>query len=332
MFQPTRDLTFPAVTGINVKDVTPRLGVSTTCSATARRRSRSAWASTRSASVTIGNPAGITNTVTRTWTDANSNFKPDCNLLNLQAQDLRASGGDFCGIVSSLNFGLPTSVTKFNEDTRFGWGNRAYNWEFSTSVQHQLAAARGGGRRLLPPLVRQLPGHPEPADDVGRLQPVQLHRAARSAAAGRRRLPGTGLYDLNPNKVGLIDNYTTFARDFGKQIEHWNGVDASVNARLEHGIMLQGGFSVGRTITDNCEVRANAGRQSEPALLPRGNEPDGADPGQAARAPTWCRRPTSTSRRRSRARRVRRSSANYIAPNALVQPSLGRPLSGGAPT
>jgi hypothetical protein len=49
------------------------------------------------------------------------------------------------------------------------------------------------------------------------------------------------------------------ARDFGTQIEHWNGVDASVNARLEHGIFLQGGLSVGQTVTDNCEIRANVG-------------------------------------------------------------------------
>ena len=113
--------------------------VATTCSATARRRSRSSLGKYPLGVSTIGNPAGITNTVTRTWTDANRNFAPDCNLLNLQSQDLRASGGDFCGTVSSLNFGQPTSVTKFNEDTRFGWGNRGYNWEFSTSVQHQLA-------------------------------------------------------------------------------------------------------------------------------------------------------------------------------------------------
>src|SRR4029450_286324 len=77
------------------------------------------------------------------------------------------------------------------------------------------------------------------------------------------RLPGGGnfvvtdLFDMVAAKGGAVDNYTTLARDFGTQIEHWNGVDASVNARLEHGILLQGGVSVGRTITDNCEVRGN---------------------------------------------------------------------------
>ena len=140
--QPTRNLDFPGVVGISVKDVTPRVGASYDLfgdGKTALKVSAGKYALGVS---TIGNPAGITNTVTRTWTDANGNFAPDCNLLNLQPQDLTSSGGDVCGIVNNLNFGLPTSATKFNNDTRFGWGNRAYNWEFST-IQQQPAQRWG---------------------------------------------------------------------------------------------------------------------------------------------------------------------------------------------
>jgi Carboxypeptidase regulatory-like domain len=259
MFQPTRDLTFPAVTGINVKDVTPRIGVSYDVRGNGKTALKASLGKYPLGVSTIGNPAGITNTVTRTWTDANSNFRPDCNLLDLQQQDVRSGGGDFCGTVSSLNFGLPTSVTKFNNDTRFGWGTRAYNWEFSTSVQHQIA--------------------PRVAVDVGYFRrwfgnfqvtqnllttsadfsPYSFTAPLDSRLPDGGGFPVTGLFDLNPNKSGQVDNYTTLARDFGTQIEHWNGVDASVNARLEHGILLQGGFSVGRTVTDNCEIRAAVG-------------------------------------------------------------------------
>ena len=45
-------------------------------------------------------------------------------------------------------------------------------------------------------------------------------------------------------------------------IDHWNGFDVSLNARLGHGVILQGGTSTGRQITDNCDIvnPANAGK------------------------------------------------------------------------
>src|SRR4030095_4656577 len=74
------------------------------------------------------------------------------------------------------------------------------------------------------------------------------------------RLPGgggyviEGLQNLNPSKVGRVDNLFTRAKKYGNQYEHWNGVDASINLRLPRGTLLQGGMSTGKTSTDNCEV------------------------------------------------------------------------------
>jgi hypothetical protein len=83
------------------------------------------------------------------------------------------------------------------------------------------------------------------------------------AAPGDSRLPGgggyvvPGLYDLNPARTigGMpVDNFQTFASNYGTQFEHWNGVDVNLNARLPHGVLLLGGLSTGRTSTDNCDV------------------------------------------------------------------------------
>ena len=44
-----------------------------------------------------------------------------------------------------------------------------------------------------------------------------------------------------PGKVGRSTTITTFADNYGKQIEHWNGFDFTINARPGDGVMLQGG-------------------------------------------------------------------------------------------
>jgi len=54
---------------------------------------------------------------------------------------------------------------------------------------------------------------------------------------------------LRVSVVGLGCN------NFGKQIEHWNGFDLTINARPRQGFVVQGGMSTGRTSLDNCEIR-----------------------------------------------------------------------------
>jgi hypothetical protein len=77
------------------------------------------------------------------------------------------------------------------------------------------------------------------------------------------RLPGggghliSGLYNIKPPKFGVpADVYVTFASNYGKQTERWNGVDLTLNARPRAGVLLQGGLSTGRRTTDNCEILA----------------------------------------------------------------------------
>src|SRR5882672_7313766 len=67
------------------------------------------------------------------------------------------------------------------------------------------------------------------------------------------RLPGggrqiCGLFDLNPAKVGQVSTLGTDASHYGNVYDQWNGVDLSMNARLQK-VLLQGGVSTGKTMT-----------------------------------------------------------------------------------
>jgi hypothetical protein len=61
-----------------------------------------------------------------------------------------------------------------------------------------------------------------------------------------------GLYDPIANVAPR--NVVKDASQFGDQLQHWDGIDLTVDARLRNGLFLQGGVSTGKTLTDNCQI------------------------------------------------------------------------------
>ncbi|HEX5107731.1 MAG TPA: carboxypeptidase regulatory-like domain-containing protein [Vicinamibacterales bacterium] len=273
---PTQNYSSAAVTTQSLHDLTPRMGVAYDLFGNGKTAVKATLGKYVLALTTVGNPLGVTNFASRDWIDADSDFVVDCNLISMAAQNPTTIGGvanpaynpaiDTCG-AGPANFGQLTSVAQFDEDTRFGWGNRFYNWEFSTSVQHEIV--------------------PRVAIDVGYFRRwfgnfTVIQTIGRTAADFDQfnviapidpGLPNgggytiEGLYNLKPAAQGAaVTSYTAFADDFGKQTEHWNGMDFSVNARVRNGVMLQGGVSTGRTTTDNCDVLANPDLGANPSL------------------------------------------------------------------
>ena len=62
----------------------------------------------------------------------------------------------------------------------------------------------------------------------------------------------TRLFDpnINPAARNVVKN----ADVFGKQQQQYNGLDVTVDARLQSGLYLQGGVNTGKIMTDNCDV------------------------------------------------------------------------------
>ena len=149
------------------------------------------------------------------------------------------------------------------------------------------------------------------------------------------RLPGgggyavTGLYDVSPAKFGQVTNFVTSASNYGKQTDHWNSLDISVNARLR-ALTFQGGTSTGHSVTDNCAIVAKLPEVlgttplaychvSPPFITQFKGLASYTIPKVAVQVSgTFQSLPGAP------------LAANFVASNALVAPALGRNLSSGA--
>jgi hypothetical protein len=201
---------------------------------------------------TVGG-AFATGGVTRTWTDSNGDFVPDCDLLNPQAN----TGADFCGQISNLRFGQNVATNTIDPGLLKGWGVRPSDWSFNVSVQQQIlprASIEVAYAR------RSFSGFN--ATD-NRLVEASDYTGYSITAPLDSRLPGggghvvTGLYDVNPGRSGQIDNLVTDSRQYGQWYQYFNGLDVTINVRTRGGLTFQGGTSTGQTVADNCDVRAN---------------------------------------------------------------------------
>ena len=261
---PNRNVTFPSSSNLRWFDVSPRLGAAYDVFGTGKTAVK-----VNVSRYLQGQPLGVAESVnpvntlvtntSRSWNDANHNFVPDCNLVN------PAVNGE-CGAMANSLFGQTGAGAVADPNLIHGFDKRPYNWEFSTSLQQQIASRIsvevGYFRRWYGnfQVSNNLTVHPPGAPPAANFTPYSI------TAPVDPRLPGgggnviSGLYDLNPTAFGLPSNYLLELSDnVGTQIQHWNGIDASVNVRLPNQVMLQGGLSTGRTTTDNCAVAGQIG-------------------------------------------------------------------------
>ena len=104
----------------------------------------------------------------------------------------------------------------------------------------------------------------------------------------------TGLFDpaINPAARNVVKN----ADAFGKQQQQWQGVDVSLDARLQSGLYLQGGVNIGKTMTDNGDIV------------------DDVPESLASAVPIPCSRSTSATPRRRTNDRLWKGLAAYTLP------------------
>jgi hypothetical protein len=264
-FIPTQ-LVFAAQEGdLGPKDINPRFGASYDLfgnGKTALKASLGRYPTPDNSYGAYGwlqQPANRVATFTdRAWTDGNGNRTPDCDLLNPAAQDNRLAGGDLCGAWTNQNFGKYVVSTTYDDAVNHGWNVREYSWDLAIGLQQQLAPRVSAEVNY----VRRIWGN----------QTITDNRAYTRADYDRFSLTGpvdpdlpngggnrvNGLYELKASvPFGLVDNFVTHAKNYGNgQVEHYNGVDFTVNARLRNGLHMQGGINTGRSTRNDCDVVA----------------------------------------------------------------------------
>ncbi len=332
---PNRNITFPETSNTSWKDITYRTGLSYDLFGTGKTAVKLA-ANKYLLGQTLNALGGadtnpiqrLVNSTNRSWTDANRNFVADCNL------SLPAANGE-CGALANANFGTALAGATFDPDLLGGFGNRTYNWEFSAGVQHELIPRVS----LDVGYFRRIWGNFRVTDNL-LLSPADYDFFSLTAPR-HPELPGGGGYtieglrNVKPAAFGREQNFNTLSGKYGKQIEHWNGFDITVNARLQNGLTMQAGTSTGRTHENDCEVVAK---------LPELNSGNNMRPlGYCDRSTPWQTQfkgyaVYTVPRVDVQVSGTLRSTigndynANFTATNAVLASSstLGRPLSGNA--
>ena len=205
------------------------------------------------------NPTGrLSTSASRSWTDTNKNWIPDCDLLNTAAQSPATTGSiDTCGPNTNANFGTAVFDSTLDPTLLSGWGVRSGDWQWGASVQQQIlprmSAELSYQRRWLVNF---------PVTD-NRARTPEDHTLFSIVAPTDPRLPNGGGYTIaglyNPTAAAaarLNDNYQTLDTKIAKQTQAADAFSFNLTARPRGGLTLQGGFNAANTHSDSCDLRA----------------------------------------------------------------------------
>jgi Carboxypeptidase regulatory-like domain len=262
----------PAVDNVpNWRDLNPRVGAAYDLfgnGKTAIKGGINRYVAGASTSVaqTFGPQANFS--TTRTWSDANGNRAPDCDLRSPVQQDLRVSGGDFCGPYNNPSVASFTNSTSVPDPSFIdGWGKRGYNWRATATVEHEVMT----GVAVAATYARTIYGGFTVTDNLN-LAPTDFDPYCITVPIDPR-LPRSGqqLCGLWDQRINVAtSNLVTFSDDYVNryaipgysqraQTEHFNGFDLQMTARLPRRGTAAGGWTVGNTI-QNTAISANGGQ------------------------------------------------------------------------
>ena len=240
----------------NWRDINPRLGVAWDLfgnGKTALKFTSGRYVNQEVAAPTRSlNPMRqISATDTRTWTDANGNLRPELNEL---------------GPTANTRFGTVVQAIRYDPAYIDGYGARPGHWNYNLSLQHELRPGLGVTgtysyakyfNLLLPATRAGLFGR---SPDNTLWTPADFD-AFTIVVPNDPRLPAnvrgqtiTGLYVIQDAKRPLVDDFRTFANNYGDHRETFGGGDVNIDWRMGRRGTIGGGLTWGDAHTNDCYV------------------------------------------------------------------------------
>jgi Carboxypeptidase regulatory-like domain len=345
-------LTFGRTDGVNYKDISPRGGLAWDLRGNGKTAVKINVGRYEDPASNLNNNYSISNPIARIATSATRNFVvpaggstvanimtvpvgvdriPNCNFTNNLANGA-------CQQSNQLAFGTATQTTaNIDQALLNGWGIRPNDWQIGASIQQQLAPRISVEVGYFKRWLQNFTATDNTLVTASDFTPFSI------TAPQDSRLPNGGGYTVSglfnqANRFGQTANNITDAANFGKQYQSYNGFLINFSARAAQGLTVQGGINTGRTVTDNCEVRAvliegSLGIASSTAQ----NTYCHNDPGFITKANAIASyiipKADVLIAMTFRSDQGAPLQANWNAPSAtVVQPALGRPVTGGAAT
>ena len=151
-------------------------------------------------------------------------------------------------------FGQPIITNFFDPNWAFGWGQKASNWEYALSVEHQVVenvSVDVGYFRRHYSNFNQWDNENVGPEDFD-YYTITVPQDSRLPDGGGYPLT---LADMKPDAFNRLQhNVKTGTNNLGDESEVWHGVDVSVSARLDD-VLLQGGVALGQRTTDFCGLQ-----------------------------------------------------------------------------
>lgn len=245
----------------NWKDITPRVGATYDLFGTGKTVVRANWgqylASESTNMATLNNRVNTSvNSASRSWSDTNGNFLPDCNLTN------PALNGE-CGLLNAP-LGSLNVAAKYADEITSGWGVRPNDQEVAVGVQHEIVPRVALDFQYTRHSFGNFVASQNTARPPSAYDPFCVTAPTTAAANSGYTLPNAGqqicgFVDLNPSYSTTVPFFLVQkASNFGDVSDVYSGYDVNVNARLPRGGMASGGVSIGHEITDTCAVVGQA--------------------------------------------------------------------------